>query len=143
MSGSKWSLGGLRFMYVGTTDTERDALAYLRIPGATLRWRFRHFGADVAAIELGPGPLLVLADHRPAPSVLPIYEVDDLDAAMADLSSAGWTIEGPVGTPEGPAVVVWDGSGNQISLLRVDRPGAMDRAYADPTNSHAVPRCRG
>src|SRR5213082_2525250 len=42
-------LSDLRFVYVGTEDTDRDLATYLAIPGARLRWRFQHFGADVAA----------------------------------------------------------------------------------------------
>lgn len=129
----------LRFLYIGSSDVERDLVAWLGLPGARLRWRFRHFGADVAAVDLGQPPLVLLADHRPAGTVLPIYEVDDLEAVGQVLDAAGWKLEmGPVGTPEGPAAVRADGSGNLLALLRVDRPDAMDGAYADQGNSHAV-----
>jgi hypothetical protein len=97
----------------------------------------------VAAIDLGARPLILLADHRPPGSVLPIYAVDDVDAVAARLSSDGWTVElGPVGTPEGPACVLRDASGNQLALLRVDRPDAMDAAYSDAGNAHAVPQSK-
>src|SRR6478735_1455503 len=43
----------LRFLYVGTTDTGRELTRWLAVPGARLRWRFQHFGADVAAIDTG------------------------------------------------------------------------------------------
>ncbi len=131
----------LRFLYVGTSDTERDLATWLALPGARLRWRFQHFGADVAAVDLStPGtPVVLLADHRPAGSVLPIYAVDDLDAAGGDLKAGGWVLEGgPMGTPEGPASVWRDGSGTGIALLQVDRPDVMDSAYTDQANTHAV-----
>lgn len=129
----------LRFVYVGSTDTERDLAAWLSIPGARLRWRFRHFGADVAAVDLGSPPLVLVADHRPAGSILPIYAVADLDTVGARLGAGGWTLEvGPTGTPEGPASVWRDASGAAIALLRVDRPDVMDAAYTDEGNTHAV-----
>jgi hypothetical protein len=130
----------LRFLYVGTSDTERDLASWLAFPGARLRWRFQHFGADVAAVEVGPSTALVLlADHRPAGSVLPIFAVDDLDAVGADLKATGWVLElGPMGTPEGPTSVWRNGNGTTIALLRVDRPGVMDTAYTEPGNTHAV-----
>jgi hypothetical protein len=129
----------LRYLYVGSTDTELDTAAWLGVPGARLIWRFRHFGADVAAIDLGSPPRVLIADHRPAGSVLPIYAVDDLDAAVAALSGQGWTVEaGPMGTPEGPACVVRPTEGAAIALLRVDRPDAMESSYADTGNPHAV-----
>jgi hypothetical protein len=128
----------LRFLYVGSVDTGRDLASWLALPGARLRWRFRHVGADVAAVDLGRGPLVLIADHRPAGSVLPIYAVPDLEGATEALVSGGWTRRtGPVGTPEGPASVLADRSGTALALLRVDRPGAMDDAY-DDTNPRAV-----
>jgi hypothetical protein len=129
----------LRFLYIGSDDTERDLAVWLAMPGATLRWRFQAFAADVAAVDLGAPPLVLVADHRPSGSVLPIYAVDDLAAATAELSANGWSHElGPMGTPEGPATVLHNASGTHVALLQVDRPGAMDGAYADQSNARAV-----
>jgi len=129
----------LRFLYVGSDDTEADLAAWLRVPGARLRWRFEAFDADVAAVDLGSPPLVLVADHRPAGSVLPIYAVDDLEAATAEFADGGWTVElGPMGTPEGPATALTDPSGTAIALLQVDRPGAMDAAFDDDSNTNAV-----
>jgi hypothetical protein len=43
-----------------------------------------------------------------------------------------------MGTPEGDATALTDPSGTAIALLQVDRPGAMDAAYADEANTRAV-----
>lgn len=127
----------LRFLYVGSDHTARDVTAWLALPGARLRWRFQAFDADVAALDLGGAPLVLVADHRPAGSVLPIYAVADLDETAATMVGGGWTHHaGPLGTPEGPAVVLADASGTLVALLRVDRPGAMDDAYGDGANEH-------
>lgn len=129
----------LRFLYVGSTDTEGDLATWLACPGARLRWRFQAFGADVAAVDLGGAPLVLIADHHPAGSVLPIFAVADLDDATAALVAGGWARHaGPLGTPEGPATVLADASGTAMALLQVDRPGAMDDAYGDGANRHAV-----
>ena len=132
-------IGELRFLYIGTDNTERDVAQYVDVLGATLRWRFQHFDADVAALAVGDGPLLLFADHRPAGSILPIYAVEDLRAATKLIKSRGGAIaEGPLGTPEGDCVIISFEGGGEIALLQVDRPGAMDGAFADESNQQAV-----
>lgn len=129
----------LRYLYIGSGDVEADLAVWLKLPGARLHWRFQHFGADVAAVEVEGRPFALLADHRPAGSVLPIYRTADLEQTTAALEADGWHIElGPVGTPEGPATLLHSDGGTTIALLRVDRPTAMEDAYAHPDNSHAV-----
>ena len=129
----------LRFLYVGVDDTSVGVEEWTTGLGATVRWRFQHFGADVAGLELGDGPLVLLADHRPTGSVLPIWSVDDLARDHDALTAAGWEIAGPMGTPEGDAAVATSSDGSEIALLEVVRPGAMDGAYADESNTHRVP----
>jgi hypothetical protein len=130
----------LRYLYVGAGETETELAAWSAAAGPEQpRWRFRAFGADVAAVDLGTGPAVLVADHRPSGSVLPIYAVDDLDATSASLERAGWRVEGPAaGTPEGPTLLLRSPSGVEIALLRVDRPTAMEGAFADPGNERRV-----
>jgi len=129
----------LRYLYVGAPDTEAALSSWLRLPGARLRWRFRRFGADVAAVDLGAPPVVLVADHRPAGSVLPIFAVADLDVALAGLGD-DWVVDiGPMGTPEGPTCVVRNAGGCAIALLQVDRPDALDGAFT-ADNPHAVVR---
>jgi len=131
-------LGELRFLYVGVDDTAVAVAQWVDGGAAVLRWRFQHFGADVAGLEVGSGPLVLLADHRPTGSVLPIWSVDDLRSSMTSLTAAGWQVSGPMGTPAGDAAVATATDGTEIALLEVTRPDAMDGAYADGTNTHRV-----
>jgi hypothetical protein len=129
----------LRYLYIGSSDIERDIALWSAAPGATMRWRFQHFGADVAAIDVGSAPVVLLADHRPPGSVLPIYAVDNLDSAVAELETKGWTVhERSFGTPEGLATLLRTDGGSEVALLKVDRPTAMEDAYAETGNTHAV-----
>lgn len=128
----------LRYLYLGTSDTERDLVAWLAVPGAELRWRFQRFGADVACVDTGSGPAVMLADHRPAGSVLPIYAVAGLEEAVA-FDEHGWTlVEQGVEVPEGPVALLRSADGIELALLRVDRPEAMENAFRDRSNTFAV-----
>jgi hypothetical protein len=135
-------VGELRFLYVGAGDTGTAVAFYVDHLGARLRWRFQHFGADVAGLELGDGPLVLLTDHRPSRSVLPIYAVEDLAATLRSLRDSGAHVVGPMGTPEGDVAVVEIAGGasgaHELAFLEVTRPDAMDHAYADPGNDHRV-----
>jgi hypothetical protein len=129
----------LRYVYVGTDDTASEVARWLALPGALLRWRFRHFGADGAAVDTGSPSILLIADHRPAGSVPPIFATADLDATVDGPVAGGWVLEtGPLGTPEGPSSIVVTPAGNAAAVLQLERPRAMEEAFAEATNTHRV-----
>ena len=140
MTDAPGALGELTYLYVGTDDVARDQAFYEEALGAVRVWRFQAFATDVAAVRLGTaGPLVLLAEHRPAPGCIPIWTVADLDAAIERLAASRFEVSGEtVGTPDGPVHVLRDPSGNEIGLLRPDRPGALEAAYADPDHENAV-----
>ncbi len=122
--------GTLLYLYVGSVDVAGDLAWYNEVLGAELLWRAQALGADVAAVRVGQGPAVVLADHRPVPSCMPIWAVEDLDAVIEWLEATEWARGSVrVEVPDGPCVVLTDRSGNQVALLRQDRPDAMQRAY--------------
>jgi hypothetical protein len=88
-------LGELRYLYVGASDFDLDLAYYRDVLGAEVVWHFEEFGARVAAFRVASGPLLLIADHRPAPSCLPVFGVADLDATVSALRARGWK-ESPV-----------------------------------------------
>lgn len=113
----------LRFLYLGSADVGRDLAAYVAAAGGTVAWDKTAFGTRVAAVRLGPDPLLLLAGHRPSPSILPVFQVDDLGAETDRLRKAGWTVAGDVfEVPNGPCRLVKDPSGNELTLLQETRP---------------------
>lgn len=115
--------GNLEYLYVGTADFERDLAYYRDVLGAPLLWNLEGFGAHVAAFRLGQGPLLLLADHRPAPSCMPLYAVADLKETGRDLRKRGWKPDGrPFEIPNGPCYVFDDPSGNHLGIFQNDRP---------------------
>ena len=117
----------LVYLYVGSSDVGRDLGFYRDRLGGELVWRSEGLGAEVAAVRLGDGPLVLLADHRHAPSALPIWAVDDLHDELARLRATGWTDEARrVEVPDGPCAVLVDPSGNELALLERVRPGVME-----------------
>ena len=133
-------LGVLAYLYVGVDDVERAVAFYQTALSAHLVWRFQAFETEVAAMRLNEsGPLVLLAEHRPSPSCLPIWNVVDLEVARARLDTSGFSSDGQtVGTPDGPVHVFHDPDGNPLGLLQAKRPGALETAYADPGNDNAV-----
>lgn len=131
-------LGPLRYLYVGSANVEKDLAIHREVLGGELVWRFRKFGADVAAVRHGEGPLLLLADHRPAGSVLPLYAVDDLEALRTELTGRGLEVGPTVATPDGPCLLVENVSGFAFGALEQHRPRALESAWADPHNTSAV-----
>ena len=133
---SSWTL---RFLYLGTADFERDLAFYRDHLGARIVWHFEDLGARVAAVSVGEGPLLLLADHRPAPSCLPVYQVENLATTAKELKARGWKPRGRrFEIPNGPCYRFDDPSGNPFAVFEDVRPNAMTGAYDDPQNQHAV-----
>ena len=120
--------GKLRFLYVGSSDVGKDLEYYVSTLGCKKVWDFSEFGTRVAAVEICDGPLLLLAGHRPAPSCLPIFQVDNLDSTTKELKRRGWKPQGgPIEIPNGPCYVFNDKSGNQLAIFEDIRPGALNR----------------
>lgn len=131
-------LGALRYLYIGTGRFAEDLAFYREVLGAELVWHFRRFGAEVAALRLGEGPLYILADHRPAKSTLPIYAVDDLEAFRSAAEARGLKGAHTVETPDGPCLVFHDVTGNEVGALEEVRPRMLEGAWRDSSNTHAV-----
>ena len=122
-------LGRLEYLYLGSRDVPQDLAYYRDVLGAEVVWDFEEFGTRVFGVRLGERPpLVILAGHRPAPSALPIFAVDDLEKAEKELRRRGWTPEGPpVEVPDGPCYLFKDPSGNELALLGQVRPRVLER----------------
>src|SRR4029079_6588119 len=121
-------LGDLKYLYLGTAKFDEDVAFYGSVIGAETVWNFAHVGARVASLKVSKGPRLIVADHRPSPSCLPVFGVDDLDATVAELKSRKWKPEsGPIEIPDGPCYLFRDRSGNQLAVFGNVRPNMLAR----------------
>ena len=122
-------LGRLEYLYVGSKDVAKDLAYYVDVLGAEVVWDFSEFGTRVAGVRLfEQGPMVLLAGHRHAPSVLPVHAVPDLDAAEKALRARGWKPEGPrFGIPDGDCYLYKDPSGNELAIYEDSRPHALER----------------
>lgn len=123
--------GALKYLYVGVDDFEKALAYWCDVIGAKLVWRFHAFDANVAAVAVGQGtPLVLLADHRPAPSMMPLWVVEDLEGAVKELTARGWkAMAGPFGIPDGDCYTFVDPSGNECGLFENERPDALVAEY--------------
>jgi predicted enzyme related to lactoylglutathione lyase len=118
----------LIYLYVGTSNVQKDVDYYTKVLGANKVWDISSFGNRVAALRLGEGPLLLLADHRPPPSCIMIFQVDDLQTVSKELRKKGWKPEGErFEIPEGPCYRFNDPSGNPLALLEITRPNVLGK----------------
>lgn len=125
--------GKLTYLYVGSANFERDLAFYTKVLGADVLWNYHEFDARVAGLRLGDGPQYLLADHRPAPSCLPLFEVTDLKATAKELRARGWKPNGgSFEIPPGPCYVFEDPSGNPLGFFENARPELIDEAFGGP-----------
>ncbi len=122
-------LGELKYLDVGTNDFEKDVAFYSEVIGAETVWNLSGFGARVAAFRVAEGPLILIADHRPAPGCMPVFAVPDLKATVKALKARGWKPEsGPFEIPDGPCYLFKDASGNELAVFGNERPDALMRS---------------
>ena len=120
----------LLYIYTGTSNFAADHHFYKEVLGAELIWEFEDFGAKVAAFNLCGLPYLLIADHVHAPSKRLIYEVEDLDAASAELKARGWKSDGErFEVPDGPILNFKDESGNEYAILEMKRPFLLEKQW--------------
>lgn len=124
----------LRFLYVGCKELRREIEFQTQVLGHRLKWWFERFGAQVASLDSGSGPELLLATHLEVGICLWIYEVEDLAKAKKALQAGGAKLGTSLEIPNGPCQRFSTASGFEGAIFEDQRKGAMEAAYADPEN---------
>jgi predicted enzyme related to lactoylglutathione lyase len=115
----------LDFLYTPSRDVAGDMTFFESVLGGRIVFAVEGMGARVAAIELAEGsPLLLLTDHVEGERAILVYRVDDLEASMATLETAGWIREPTFEIPHGPICSFSTPGGHRIALYELSRPEA-------------------
>jgi len=113
----------LDFLYVPSRDVVNDLRYFEEVLGGTVVFAIDGMGARVAAVELTPGPpLVLLADHLEGDSPVLVYRVGDLPAELAALEARRWKREGTFEIPHGPCCSFRAPGGQRIALYQLTRP---------------------
>ena len=113
----------LDFLYTPSRDVAADLAVFEDVLGARIRFAIDGMGTRVAAVELAEGaPLILLADHLSGERSIAVFRVDDLQAAMDDLRSRGWSPVHPFEIPQGPCCSFTTPGGHRIALYQLTRP---------------------
>jgi predicted enzyme related to lactoylglutathione lyase len=118
----------LDFLYVPAPDIEASVTYYTQVLGGELLWKIHAYGVWVACIALSKPdekPYILLADHINKNDVMLIYQVEDLDNAIAQLKSKGWKEENRIEIPPGPCCTFRDPAGNALVIYENRRPYIM------------------
>jgi hypothetical protein len=84
-------------------------------------------GARVAAVELSPGPpLILLTDHLEGDRPILVYRVADLGAALDSLAARGWERTHTFQIPHGPCCSFATPGGHRVALYELERPEAAE-----------------
>ena len=138
-----FALGPPAYLYVGVDDVRASIDFYERALGAEFLWHFRRFGTEVAAVRVSDdGPQVLLAEHRPMPSCLPIWTVPDLDALVARPRRGAGSPTGasPTARPTARCTCCAIPTATSSGSCSRTVPDALVARYADPSNDAASGR---
>jgi hypothetical protein len=115
----------LDFLYVPSADVAGDRDHFVEVLGGRPVFAVESMGTRVAAVELTAGPpLVLLTDHLEGDRPILVYRVPDLQAALASLTSRGWTRERTFEIPHGPTCSFTTPGGHRVALYQLVRPEA-------------------
>jgi hypothetical protein len=120
-------LGALEYIYAPSSDVTADARWFVDVLGADLRFSIESDGVRVALLRLGSdSPALAVTDHLPDDRPIFMYRVDDLDLASTELRGRGWTNDGTIELPMGPATRFQAPGGLRLAIFEATRPFVID-----------------
>jgi hypothetical protein len=114
----------LDFLYMPSRDVAADRSYLTDVLGGRAVFAVEAMGTRVAAVELGSGPPLLLAEHLAGEAPILVYRVADLAATLATLAARGWTPTATFDIPQGPCCSFRTPGGQRLALYQRTRPEA-------------------
>ena len=113
----------LDLLYIPSNDVAADLAYFADVLGGHVVFAIEGMGTRVAAVELTPGPpLVLLTDHLEGDRPILVYRIEDLAAAMALLEERGWQREATFEIPQGPCCSFTGRGGHRVALYQLVRP---------------------
>ena len=106
--------GRLNYLELPAAATAPGKAFYSRVMG----WSFTDFGPDYAATTTGDTDVGIDADARGRTTLLPVIEVDDLEAVLERVEAAGGVVTVPIfAFPGGRRFHFRDPDGHELAAM--------------------------
>ena len=113
----------LDFVYMPSRDVAADMAYFTDVLGGRLLFAVEGMGTRVAMVELTEGPpRVLLAGHLEGDQPVLVYRVENLKAAMRELSERGWHRESTFEIPHGPVCPFRSPGGHRLAIYQLVRP---------------------
>jgi hypothetical protein len=116
----------LDFIYMPSPDPAAELEWFEKTLAAEVVFAIEAFGTRVAMLQPAAGPAVLLAGHLVGERPVLVFRVESLDAATAELESAGATVSGEFGIPHGPVREIEAPGGHRLAIYELTRPGAAE-----------------
>jgi hypothetical protein len=115
--------GSLDFVYLPSRDVAADLARFTEGLGGSLVFAIERFGTRVAMVELASSPpALLLAEHLEGDAPVLVFRVDDLEAALTELTGRGTEVLARFGIPHGPGAELSLPGPQRVALYQLTRP---------------------
>ena len=117
----------LDFVYMPSRDVAEDLRYFTEVLGATAVFAVEGMGTRVAMVEPADGaPRVLLAGHLGGERPVLVYRVADLEAAIEELESRGWSGGHRLEIPHGPVCTFTAPGGHRLAIYQLTRPEAAE-----------------
>ena len=117
----------LDYVYSPCTDVAAELRYFEEVLGARVVFAIEGMGSQVAMLELGGPPPLLLASHLEGDRPVLVYRVADLAAAVAELESHGWRPGARLEIPQGPICSFATPGGHRLAIYQLTRPKVISQ----------------